>query len=146
MRIPSRARGEEGAAAVEFALIVGVFCLLLFGMLEFGVAFWQTQNLRSATREAAREAAVRGQYTDIQANLIAASNKTLPPGYTGFTVDVTGPVNPHLCTRDTTGQNVKVAIVNSQLPPSAQQAFSINIPFIPPIPLNPDLSGTFRCE
>ena len=140
MRIPTRTRGEEGAAAVEFALIVGVFALLLFGMLEFGVAFWQTQNLRSATREAAREAAVRADNTTIGQRLVEASNGSLPTGYSGYTV------TPGLCTRDTSGDNVVVRITNSALPNSVKQAFSINIPFMPAITISPDLSGTFRCE
>ncbi len=133
-------RQEDGAAAVEFALIVGVLALLLFGMLEFGLAFWQVQNLRSATREAARVAAVRADNATIQSRLTQASNGSLPSTYSGFTVQ------PGLCTRDTSGDNVVVRITNSQLPAGVRQAFSINIPFMPAFTINPDLSGTFRCE
>jgi Flp pilus assembly protein TadG len=136
----TRLRQEDGAAAVEFALIVGVLALLIFGMLEFGLAFWQVQNLRSATREAARTAAVRGTNDDIKARLIAASNGSLPSGYSGFTV------TPALCTHDNSGDNVTVKITNSQLPAGVKQAFAINIPFMPAFTINPDLSGTFRCE
>ncbi len=136
----STVRQEDGAAAVEFALIVGVLALLLFGMLEFGLAFWQVQNLRSATREAARVAAVRADNATVQARLTQASNGSLPSTYSGFTVQ------PGLCTRDTSGDNVVVRITNSQLPAGVRQAFSINIPFMPAFTINPDLSGTFRCE
>src|SRR5919109_4547273 len=43
-RLPSRnagcrARSEEGVALVEFALILPILVLLLFGMLDFGKAF-----------------------------------------------------------------------------------------------------------
>src|SRR3954471_10360960 len=123
MMIRARARGEDGAAAVEFALIVGVFAMLLFGMLEFGVAFWQVQNLRSATREAAREAAVRADTDTIYVRLIGASNGSL----TSTNFPKTGmQVAPGVCTPDTSGDNVKVAINNAQLPSSVQQAFSID--------------------
>ena len=54
------AKKEDGAAAVEFALIVGVLAILVFGLLEYGLAFWQVQNLRASTREGARVAAVGG--------------------------------------------------------------------------------------
>ncbi len=69
MNITARAHGEEGAAAVEFALIVGVLAMLIFGMLQFGLAFFQLQNLRAATREGARVGAVDGPVTDIQARV-----------------------------------------------------------------------------
>ena len=48
MNIRARLRREDGAAAVEFALIAGVLAMLIFGMLQFGVAFFQLQNLRAA--------------------------------------------------------------------------------------------------
>ena len=56
--VRSKLRNEDGAAAVEFALIVGLLAVLIFGLLEYGLAFWQVQNLRSAVREGARVAAV----------------------------------------------------------------------------------------
>ena len=37
MKIRARLRREDGAAAVEFALIVGVLAMLIFGMLQFGL-------------------------------------------------------------------------------------------------------------
>jgi Flp pilus assembly protein TadG len=138
------ARGEEGAAAVEFALISGVLVMLVFGMLEFGLAFWQVQNLRSATREAGRVAAVRGQPNDIQTRLVQASNGSLPPGYSGYTVQVDGVTG--LCTVASSGRSVRVAIINGALPINVRSAFQIQVPFLPSFTVNPDLSGTFRCE
>ena len=46
MNIRARLRREDGAAAVEFAPIAGVLAMLIFGMLQFGLAFFQLQNLR----------------------------------------------------------------------------------------------------
>src|SRR3954463_3754463 len=66
MKMKARPRSEEGAAAGEFALIVGVLAMLIFGMLQFGLAFFELQNLRSATREASRVGAVRGTVGDMQ--------------------------------------------------------------------------------
>ena len=80
MKITSRAHGEEGAAAVEFALIVGVLALLIFGMLQFGLAFFQLQNLRAATREGARIGAVDGTVADIRARVQSASGLSAPLG------------------------------------------------------------------
>jgi Flp pilus assembly protein TadG len=145
VRTPHRFAREEGAAAVEFALIAGVLFMLLFGMFEFGLAFWQVQNLRSSAREGARVAAVRGSMTDIQTRLVDSSAGSLPSGYAGFTVATDGQ-SGQLCDKDHSGDEVKVTLTNSQLPSNVQSAFQISIPFIQTFTINPDLSGTFRCE
>ena len=71
------AKKEDGAAAVEFALIVGLLAILVFGLLEYGLAFWQVQNLRSATREGARVAAVGGDNAEIRAAMVNSSAGSL---------------------------------------------------------------------
>ncbi|MGX9900239.1 TadE/TadG family type IV pilus assembly protein [Arthrobacter sp. SA17] len=56
--------GEKGAAAVEFALIVPIFLVLVLGIFEFGRAFNIQVSLSEAAREAARYAAVNYADTD----------------------------------------------------------------------------------
>jgi Flp pilus assembly pilin Flp len=51
-------RGEDGAAAVEFALLLPLLVLLLFGIIEFGFAFSTRIQATNAAREAARQAVV----------------------------------------------------------------------------------------
>jgi Flp pilus assembly pilin Flp len=51
-------RDQEGAAAVEFALLLPLLVLLLFGMIEFGLAFNTRIQATNAAREAARRAVV----------------------------------------------------------------------------------------
>jgi len=53
-----RSREEKGATLVEFALLCPVFCLLLFGMIDFGLAFGDFLQTRSGAREGARLGAV----------------------------------------------------------------------------------------
>lgn len=48
----------RGASAVEFALVLPVLLLLLFGILQFGVTLAALQGLEAATREGARLAAL----------------------------------------------------------------------------------------
>jgi hypothetical protein len=48
--------GERGAAAVEFALVVPLLILLVFGIIEFGMAFKDSLTVASATRTGARTA------------------------------------------------------------------------------------------
>jgi Flp pilus assembly pilin Flp len=49
---------QDGAAAVEFALLLPLLVLLLFGMIEFGLAFNTRIQATNAAREAARLAVV----------------------------------------------------------------------------------------
>jgi Flp pilus assembly protein TadG len=56
-RAPARAARpdrERGAALVEFTIIAPILFLIIFGMIDFGIAFADYQNVRSGTREAAR--------------------------------------------------------------------------------------------
>jgi Flp pilus assembly protein TadG len=49
---------EKGAVAVEFALVLPIFLVLVFGIFEFGRAFNIQVSLSEAARESARYAAV----------------------------------------------------------------------------------------
>jgi Flp pilus assembly pilin Flp len=51
-------RREDGAAAVEFALLLPLLVLLLFGFIQFGVAFNTRIQATNAAREAARAAVI----------------------------------------------------------------------------------------
>jgi Flp pilus assembly protein TadG len=50
--------GERGQAMVEFALIVPVLFLLVFGIIQTGLLFGKQLDLKSATRDGARRGAV----------------------------------------------------------------------------------------
>jgi Flp pilus assembly protein TadG len=49
---------EKGASAIEFALAMPIVFVILFGIFEFGLAFWYQQELTSAVREGARKGVV----------------------------------------------------------------------------------------
>lgn len=51
--------GDTGASALEFAVVVPVLLLLLFGMIEFGLIFQGQLAVTHAAREGARLAAVQ---------------------------------------------------------------------------------------
>lgn len=52
------AKNQSGAATVEFALIVPILILLVFGIIQFGIAFNNQLAITHAAREGARLAAV----------------------------------------------------------------------------------------
>jgi len=51
-----RLNGERGAIAVEFAIILPVLLLLVFGIVDFGHAWYMKQVMQNACREGARYA------------------------------------------------------------------------------------------
>ncbi len=53
----SRATGspdDEGAVLIEFAIVIGLFFLLVFGMVDFGLAINTKTQMTNAGREGAR--------------------------------------------------------------------------------------------
>jgi hypothetical protein len=51
-------RGEKAQSLVEFAVVVPMFLILVFGVVDFGLGLRAYISLTSATREGARYAAV----------------------------------------------------------------------------------------
>jgi Flp pilus assembly pilin Flp len=54
----SRVRGESGQAAVEFALVVPILCVIVLAMVDFGKAMNYWLDLNHVASETARKAAV----------------------------------------------------------------------------------------
>jgi Flp pilus assembly protein TadG len=50
--------GERGQTMVEFALVLPLLCVLLFGVIQFGIVFNNYVTLTDAARAGARKAAV----------------------------------------------------------------------------------------
>jgi TadE-like protein len=140
MKMRSKLRGEDGAAAVEFALVVSLLFVLLFGIMEFGLAFFQLQSLRSATREGARAAAIGADDGEISDAIVAGSSGSLPDGFSGYTL------SPSDGCADEDTELVEVTLPESSLPANVASTFEINIPFIPEFALTPEIRGSFRCE
>ncbi|MCO8269831.1 pilus assembly protein [Actinoplanes sp. TRM 88003] len=89
------ARGEEGTAAVEAALVLPLILLILFGIVDFGRALQQQALLVAAVREGARTAALNGTSGTVQtkvqgiAGTDAAVTTTLCTGGSSTTADAT---------------------------------------------------------
>ena len=77
MRRGRRSR-EGGQSLVEFTLIIPVFLLILFGMIEFGFVFTHDLTVEYATREGARAGAALANGADL--NGCSGTNwKTVDP-------------------------------------------------------------------
>jgi Flp pilus assembly protein TadG len=72
-------RDQEGQAMTEFAIVLPIFVLLLFGIIQFGITFNNYITLTDAARAGARKAAVLRSSTstnyaaDCKAAVLAAA-------------------------------------------------------------------------
>jgi Flp pilus assembly protein TadG len=68
IRADAQALGVRGSTLTEFAFILPVLCMCLFGVIDFGRALYSYYFVSDAAREASRWASVRGDtctdYTD----------------------------------------------------------------------------------
>ncbi len=55
---PGLVRGQQGAAAVEFAVVAPLFLILWFGVLDFGLGMYAKGLITHASQEGARYGAV----------------------------------------------------------------------------------------
>lgn len=130
-------RREEGASAVEFALIAPLLFMLVFGIIYFGIAFLRMQTLRSSVREGGRAAAVGAPtVAAIQAKVQDASLGSIP--------DAGDVVVSRLCDgEESVGEDVTVSYDTRDLPDGG---IVVSAPFLPEMHLTPVISASFRCE
>jgi len=93
---------EWGAVAVEFALVLPIFLLLIFGAIQYGWYFYQAQEGAFATREGARAGAVGSvdstQLAQLVNDRIASTNAVVT---TTCYLDTPGPGNGRYSIGDT---------------------------------------------
>lgn len=96
-----RARSRSGAAAVEFAIVLPIFLMLLFGIIQFGSILFLHNNMVNAARETVRRMSV-AELTAAEAdgfaqnylsdwNLDFTVSATEPPGTTDVSVQISVP-------------------------------------------------------
>ncbi len=125
-------RREEGASAVEFAIIAPLLFMLVFGIISFGIAFMQLQTVRGAVREGARASAVGASASQVQTQVMNSAAGGIP---TGTTVDL----SKATCSSGVGSDTIVALAWNGQ-------SINVTIPFFPTIHLSPPISATFRCE
>jgi len=82
-----RKNGEKGQALVEFTLLIPVFMLLLFAIIDFGMGFYTWISVTNAAREGARLGVVMATEQQISDRVYQAAS--LPNEGTQMTVTVT---------------------------------------------------------
>jgi Flp pilus assembly protein TadG len=83
-------RSNRGQTMVEFALIMPVLCMVLFGIIQFGILFNDYLSLTDATRVGARKAAVSRTAADpVGLTVAAVRNAAVDLRPADLVVDVT---------------------------------------------------------
>jgi Flp pilus assembly protein TadG len=82
-------RDERGQTMAEFAIVLPILIVLLFGIVQFGILFNNYVTLTDAVRAGARAAAVSRQASDPSGAATAAvrsSARDLTPGSLGVSI------------------------------------------------------------
>ena len=121
--------------AVEFALLLPILVVILFGIIAFGIALSRTLAYVSAAREGARYAAVhcRPEATVCTSDLIVARVTQAADG------NPLGPGSPS-ADRDCSVEPGLLVTV------SWEQEVPVDVPFLPDLTWSTTIAGTFRCE
>jgi Flp pilus assembly protein TadG len=140
-------RGDDGAAAVEFVLVVPILLLLVFGIVNFGYLFGQKLSLNQAVREGARMAVVPGGPRSGPAGSINEFNyvRDQVRGSTGGLISNTGSVTVTL----SASEGCETLDVGDQLTVTATYPAATIFPqFLPgvPNPVNLTSKAVYRCE
>lgn len=162
-----RRRSQRGAVAVEFALVLPVLVMLVFGIIGFGIVLSQQVALGNAARDGARFGTV-GLYSDATAAAGQTCGKVIELTRTnanalqmaGTDVAVTVRRGPNLtsasarcsaaagATAPSGGNRPCVgAASDDNLYVTATYVSRIEIPLVPMTPtLTLDSTGAYRCE
>ena len=98
-------RGERGASAVEFGLVIPILLILVLGIIEFGHAFQVQGTLSAAAREGARAMALRNDQAQAKSAVRQAASVLEPD-----VVDSQITITPAACPTGAGTTNVRLTI------------------------------------
>jgi len=125
---------ERGAAAIEFALILPLLIVLVFGIVQFSIAYNRAQGLHAAAREGARLASLpQTTQNDITAR-VTSSLAGVP--LNGSPTISVSPASTKPC-QNRSGQTVTVTVT---------AVTDLDIPLWRSVSKTLTGKGQFRCE
>jgi Flp pilus assembly protein TadG len=144
---------EEGASAVEFALVLPVLAALVFGIIGFGIVFAQQLSLSNFSRQAARYGAVDDRTCADITQQVKSSTGTISMNGAAVTVTVLRGTTEALATDVCGGPDPLLSTVkpclgspaNSNVYVRTDFVSTMIVPFVRPS-FNLKGIGTFRCE
>ena len=145
---------EQGASAVEFALVLPILTFLVFGIISFGIIFAQQLSLGNASRQGARFGAADNTNTcaAIVSETRGVLTNTLAMNLGAVTYTITRGADPATATNACTGAPATSTTIpctgsgaTDNLYVGANYTSQMIVPFVQP---SFALKGTggFRCE
>lgn len=119
-----RRRDDQGAAAVEFALVMLPLLYLVFGIIQFGFYFWASNSGQSATAEAVRRLTVGDCTTTTELETFLKNKMG------SATTTAAADLNPTVVFKKADGSNGQ-AVGGSVTLTVTYKAIDMNLPFIP---------------
>jgi hypothetical protein len=135
-----RRNTDSGASAVEFALVLPLLLMLVFGIVEWGLAFGRIHSMEAAAREGARLASLGRdvQEPEVVARARGAASVLIDPDELDVTVTPSGSA---FCAAQ--GDLVTVEV---RLSSTGRDKYAINIPMWGSSPATYEAKGVFQCE
>jgi len=145
-------RTDAGAAAVEFAIILPVLLLLVFGIITWGFIFAAQISLNGSARDAARAGVVKSLGSTGAARtcseIVALARDgavTIGVDKTKIGITVTGPAGT--CSTTSSSYNGEMcSATNGQLVVVLTYTAVSPVAFVPPSSVNLKATGAFQCE
>lgn len=125
-----RRRDEQGAAALEFGLIMPILLLLVFGIIQYGLYFWAMQGGSDFARDYARRAAVG----DDTVNTCTNFKSVVQGDIDGFAAAETAKLIRRQYIQDTSLSRTHATdvVVGDRVQVEVQfKSHDLNLPFIP---------------
>lgn len=137
-------RSQDGAAAVELALVLPLLVLFVFGTIEFGLAYNRQQAFQAAAREAGRLAAVgyhdevNDPSSTVNERVRRTAASTVSPSHVRVQTEAcSGDPDPEFIT----------AVVELVDDPAIRSQYQIRIPLVPGTDsVSFRSEAVFRCE
>lgn len=138
---------SAGASAVEFAIVLPLLVLFLFGIITFGLALNRQQGMEAAAREGARLASVgRGVTFDrVETAVLTSLPALIDPNDVSVRISVNGtPATAKWCTVP----QQDLVRVDIEIRSEARSKYALIIPLWPGSGTEPSYAatGTFMCE
>ena len=138
-----RVRSNDGASAVEFAIVLPLLVMFLFGIIVFGLAFARAQGMEATAREAARVASVARDVTEPE--VVQAARDATPPYINSdhIEVEVADDIDGGDWCQER-GDRVRVTV---RIAAQHRSDYALSVPLWPG-GAEPDYEsyGVFRCE